>query len=802
MNKTSYNDFEFLRTLGKGAFSTVYLVRRKIDKKEYALKSIIMGKLKENEQQNSVNEIRILASISHQNVIGYKEAFWNEKNKTLNIVMEYCDDGDLETKIKIMKRNRQRFEESLIWYYTIQIIKGLKALHDKKILHRDLKSANIFLTKENNQCKIGDLNVSKVMKEKYLTNAQIGTPTYSSPEIWQNKPYSFKSDLWSVGCIIYEMCSLRPPFKGKNMEELYDSICNGKIEKISSRYSEDLWNLIKMMLEVDVNKRVDCDMILNNELVKNQIDEISHLYPEDNNNINDDSSVLDTIEYKNFRDLEKKLPNKKKYDQLAKKIKKKNNNNENVEETIKNDSSFDEFSISEQKPINNMNKNNNNIKNNSKIFKRNKNEINNILKKIENEKLFNQNLNPQKKFKSFNNLNYINIIIEDLDEYQFKKYKSQELINGKLIVSPINDTKFKKIDIFKAIEKDKKYKAKKKDKKRVYERTNHSNKIVIYPQNSNIIKSGLMVLKGDIERKISQKDLPISSIMKNPSNESRHQLSNSNPKMLKRSNIKNNSSKNVDYSGDILIKKTTFRHSLFDPEPCQKEKSKFYNQKKVLDSADNFIKMKSNEQSKNIGNKKFEKIKKNLNPKTIKIEKKNNDNLENKKSKDKINANNNKITSKNCIRNRIIISNNKNKVNDNNLIMNKNEINGEEKLKKKEKLSDKIVNKHSVGISGNLNISKKNLKSNKCVYNFTRNSKIVEIDISNNNNIYYKKNIHEIKNPFNTEQKNNNSNLLINTSQEILTSKLFNKKNIKVRLSTKNNNIKNYSNKIIKFGDI
>ena len=74
-----------------------------------------MEKLKENEQQNSVNEIRILASVSHQNVIGYKEAFWNEKNKTLNIVMEYCDDGDLETKIKNMKRNRQRFEESLIW---------------------------------------------------------------------------------------------------------------------------------------------------------------------------------------------------------------------------------------------------------------------------------------------------------------------------------------------------------------------------------------------------------------------------------------------------------------------------------------------------------------------------------------------------------------------------------------------------------------------------------------------------------------------------------------------------------------
>ena len=92
MQKTTFQDFEFLRTLGKGAFSTVYLVKRKIDQKEYALKSIVMEKLKEKEQQNSVNEIRILSSVSHPNIIGYKEAFWNKKNQTLNIVMEYCDE--------------------------------------------------------------------------------------------------------------------------------------------------------------------------------------------------------------------------------------------------------------------------------------------------------------------------------------------------------------------------------------------------------------------------------------------------------------------------------------------------------------------------------------------------------------------------------------------------------------------------------------------------------------------------------------------------------------------------------------
>ena len=358
MQKTSYNDFEFIRTLGKGAFSVVYLVRRKEDQKEYALKSITMEKLKECEQQNSVNEIRILASVSHPNIIGYKEAFWDNKKKTLNIVMEYCDDGDLETKIKVMKRNKQKFEESLIWEYAIQIVEGLKALHDKKILHRDLKSANIFLVKGKNQCKIGDLNVSKVMKDNFLINSQIGTPTYSSPEVWNAKPYSYKSDLWSVGCIIYEMCSLRQPFKGNNMEELCNNICSGKLEKISSRYSDALWNMIKMLLEVDVEKRVDCNTFLNSKLIQEIIEHFRSMNSDYYNSTNEDeASMLDTIEYKNLRELEFKIPAKKRYEaitKLTKKDKKTTKNNvENADDTIKNDSSYDEFSDSENRPSKN-----------------------------------------------------------------------------------------------------------------------------------------------------------------------------------------------------------------------------------------------------------------------------------------------------------------------------------------------------------------------------------------------------------------------------------------------------------------
>ena len=273
MTSTSLDDFKIEKVLGKGSFGLVYLVTRKKDNKVYALKSVILEKLTEKQQESSVNEVRILASIKHPNVIGYKEAFWDEKTNSLNIVMEYADDGDLQSKINKMKKENGFFNESLIWNYSIQLIQGLKALHDKKIMHRDLKSANIFLIKDKNQCKIGDMNVSKVIKEKLL-RTQTGTPYYASPEVWLDKPYSFKSDLWSIGCIIYELCQLKTPFTGENIDDLFINVCMGKAERINKVYSEDLWKMINMLLQVDVDKRVNCDQFLNSELILKKIDEI------------------------------------------------------------------------------------------------------------------------------------------------------------------------------------------------------------------------------------------------------------------------------------------------------------------------------------------------------------------------------------------------------------------------------------------------------------------------------------------------------------------------------------------------
>ena len=147
------HNFELISKLGEGSYSTVYKVRRKADLKMYALKKVKLKNLSEKEKQNALNEIRILASIKSDHVISYKEAFIENKEQILNLVMEFAHKGDLFQKITYYKQMQKSFEEVEIWNIFIQILQGLKCLHDLKILHRDLKSANIFLF-NNNLAKI------------------------------------------------------------------------------------------------------------------------------------------------------------------------------------------------------------------------------------------------------------------------------------------------------------------------------------------------------------------------------------------------------------------------------------------------------------------------------------------------------------------------------------------------------------------------------------------------------------------------------------------------------------------------
>ncbi|CAD8168694.1 unnamed protein product [Paramecium pentaurelia] len=262
--ESKLQNFEIHKKLGSGAYSSVYKVQRKSDGKVYALKKVKLMDIGDREKQNALNEVRFIASIHHDNVVSYKECFIEDNN--LCIIMEYAEGGDLLQKIQRQVKKQQMIPEQEIWQLAIQVLQGLRALHHKKILHRDLKCANIFLY-ENNQVKLGDFNVSKLAKNG-LVYTQTGTPYYASPEVWQDKPYDHKADIWSLGCVIYETCALKPPFRAKDMNGLYKQVLKGQYQPIPIIYSQELVQLIKSMMQVQPSNRPDCDNLLQHSFLQ------------------------------------------------------------------------------------------------------------------------------------------------------------------------------------------------------------------------------------------------------------------------------------------------------------------------------------------------------------------------------------------------------------------------------------------------------------------------------------------------------------------------------------------------------
>ena len=343
-------NFEIIEKLGDGAYSVVYKAKRKQDNKIYALKKVKLKDLSDKEKQNALNEVRILASVKSNFVISYKEAFIDEDDTNLCLVMEYADKGDLYQKISQFKKIGCLIEEIDVWKIFIQMVKGLKALHDLNILHRDLKSANIFLFSDGS-AKIGDLNVSKVVN-KGLGYTQTGTPYYASPEVWKDQPYDIKSDIWSLGCVTFEMLALRPPFRAENMDKLYNKVIKGQYGKISDRYSDDIKEIIKLLLKVNPKERPNCTQILNHDIIKKRLDffQVQSGF-EDELDTNDEGVLLKTIKVpKNIIFLTEKLPVAN-YD---------DNNNEHNNKYIKNNNK------EEDKKENDINETKEEIKNTKK----------------------------------------------------------------------------------------------------------------------------------------------------------------------------------------------------------------------------------------------------------------------------------------------------------------------------------------------------------------------------------------------------------------------------------------------------
>ena len=316
--------FEILKQLGKGSFSLVLVAKRKEDNKIYAIKRVQISNMSNKEKLNALNEVRLLSSINHQNIIGYKESFYDEPTETLNMVLEYAEGGDLRSKIQSRLKSKRYFKETEIWAVFIQLITGLRYLHGHNIVHRDLKTANIFITR-NNIYKLGDLNVSKIAKSGMLYT-QTGTPYYASPEVWEEKPYDIKSDIWSIGCILYEMCCLTPPFKGKNLQLVYQNIIKGRYAPIPAFYSKDLVNMVHSLLQVNPKDRPTCTEMFKHSVIRNKIHNIYGQINDDEwncdksrneykyNNVKEyETEFMNTIRISNDKEIKRVLPTMKRY---------------------------------------------------------------------------------------------------------------------------------------------------------------------------------------------------------------------------------------------------------------------------------------------------------------------------------------------------------------------------------------------------------------------------------------------------------------------------------------------------------
>lgn len=246
--------YNIIKTIGRGSFGVVMSVQ---DEKGniFVVKQLDISCMNNKEKMNIVNEIKTLIEVSvHPFIVRYREAFLEDN--LLYLAMDYCSKGDLSKYIKKYKEKNARIPESTIKRWILQIITGLKFMHDKNLIHRDLKCNNIFLD-EYERAKIGDFGLAKILEQSEDANTLCGTIGYMAPEVCKNMPYSFPADIWSLGVILYELITLEPPFKSKNSNMLstVHNICEVEPSPLPEDYSEELTNLCYWMLKKNWEER-------------------------------------------------------------------------------------------------------------------------------------------------------------------------------------------------------------------------------------------------------------------------------------------------------------------------------------------------------------------------------------------------------------------------------------------------------------------------------------------------------------------------------------------------------------------
>ncbi|KAF4144926.1 Protein kinase domain [Phytophthora infestans] len=277
-----------VRKIGQGSYGSAFLATRKSadaseQKQQFVIKEIVLDP---RDQANAQREARLLAALDHPNIIACKESFLlkpstsslaylgrhQQRPTVLCIVTEFADGGDLSNELEKRAKRRAVFEPDELLGLFVQVCLALKHLHDRKILHRDVKPANIFLTKAG-VVKVGDLGVATVLSHTLAcAQTSIGTPYYTAPEICLGKRYNAKADVWSLGCVLFEMASFMHVFDGRSQRQLFENIVRGVTPQLPAcgnlnSIKRELQALVDDMLRKEPRARPSVNQLIRRPLV-------------------------------------------------------------------------------------------------------------------------------------------------------------------------------------------------------------------------------------------------------------------------------------------------------------------------------------------------------------------------------------------------------------------------------------------------------------------------------------------------------------------------------------------------------